>query len=76
MGVLSLEPFGRGSSISQGQPLLILGLRPLGKNYKVICSWFALVLVLETLGRDYAVSQDQLPLVPGFGPFGGHYSMS
>lgn len=54
----------RASGAGQGQLPLVLGVEPLGRSYKVICSWLLLVLGLEVLRRSCAAKQGQLPFVP------------
>lgn len=49
--LLVLKPLGRASGACQGQSLLVPGLVPLGRHYKVIYTWLFLVLGLEAVGR-------------------------
>lgn len=53
--MLVLEPFKRGSSVGQDQPLFVPGMGP-PRRYKVVCDLLLLVLGLKVLGRDYAVN--------------------
>lgn len=53
----------RDPGAGHGQPLLMLGLGPLGRSYKVICISLLLVLGLEVFGRGYTAKHGWLPLV-------------
>lgn len=67
MGVLVLEPLGRGCDAGQDHPLPVPCLRPFGMSYKVISRWLSLVLGLEVPGRDKIVNQGWLPLMTTWG---------
>lgn len=68
-GVLVIEPPVR--CFWEARPAILLpGLGPFGRRYKVICGWLPLVLCLEVPRRGYVVIQ--LPLVPGSETLDGH----
>lgn len=56
MGVLDLELLEKYSGVGHGQPLHVPGVRLLGRSYKVIHSWFPLVLGLGPFGGHYSVN--------------------
>lgn len=63
----------RDSNAGQGQPLLVSGVGPPSRSYKVICSLFPLELGLWPLSCSYFPSQYWLLLMPGLGPPDGSY---
>lgn len=56
MDVLILESLERCISAGQVQLLLVPGLGPLGRIYKMMCVWLLLVLGMEVSGRCYTVN--------------------
>lgn len=56
MGVLDLELLEKYCCVGHGQLLHVPGVRLLGRSYKVIHSWFPLVLGLGPFGWHYSVN--------------------
>lgn len=74
LGMLGLEPPGKGSSAGQGQLPFVSCLGSPSRSFKVMYSWLPLAWDLEMLGRGYTVCWGWALLIPVMGPCDGHHS--